>query len=482
MATLRFTLPREIDLFARLIVLLGILICFNSCKLSCEDKIKQHKQAGSKGREQGVLLMQNSVDTNSILELAHVGNQLIVDKLDSTYANSIVPFLEGKCFYKVDTCRCGGRYELWEAPQNTPIDVGTVTNPGGSANRPAGILNFIFKPDVDYKDGFDSIQMQVELSCNIGKEVKIVILDSGVKISSDPARDILTSGNWNGFNIDIPCLSTTNIFGIIGVMASPDYLNEPEDNMGHGTSVNGIIAGRSIPNFVSSGLNLKVSNVAIFDPVSQSGTLMDALCALQYAVRLNPAIINMSWGFAIQLNNTNPLVDSMLVMMKGAFGDIFQANNSILFIAGAGNNGEKFNGDFEFIPATLAQNQTNLISVGSLDSTGNDIAYFSNFISHGSGKVSFYAEGHNIVAPFPSNLGDTPGTGLRIMSGTSYATPLVTRYAAVLSSIGFDGSTIKTKLEDAAIQTNSVFRGMSFNKLPSPNDVNIWLCPLNPDL
>ena len=68
------------------------------------------------------------------------------------------------------------------------------------------------------------------------------------------------------------------------------------------------------------------------------------------------------------------------------------------------------------------------------------------------------------------------------MSGTSYATPLVTRYAAVLSSMGFVGQSIKTELDQVSVSVNSALRSMSIKKLPSPNDVNIWLCPLNPDL
>jgi len=228
---------------------------------------------------------------------------------------------------------------------------------------------------------------------------------------------------------------------------------EPLDYNGHGTAVNAIATGASIPNLYIN-TPFKFVNIAILPSPGKTGNLFDALCGLYYAIEQKPDIINISWGF--KYLKTDSATNQLDIAIEKVFEDCFnRANNDgILIVAGIGNDSLDLNDYQKFYPASLAKNLGNVISVGGLNTTFNDLMQMSNYASDNSNYLTVCVPGENIIALYPTGLNNNR-SGWAQQSGTSFATPLISRIAGLIKSKNGISSPSILKQEIIRLSTNS---------------------------
>ncbi|MDS1346713.1 S8 family serine peptidase [Planktothrix agardhii] len=184
--------------------------------------------------------------------------------------------------------------------------------------------------------------------------------------------------------------------------------NNPMDVDGHGTHVAGTIAGKGNNGVGVTGVawNAKIMPLKFLND-SGSGSLSNAILAINYATAKGVKLTNNSWGGG---GYSQALYDAINTAgQQGA-----------LFIAAAGN--ESNNNDAN--PAYPASyNLSNIISVASTTRT-DGLSWFSNY---GATTVDLGAPGSDIYSAWPNSTYNT-------ISGTSMASPHVTGAAALLWS------------------------------------------------
>jgi subtilisin family serine protease/Ca2+-binding RTX toxin-like protein len=184
--------------------------------------------------------------------------------------------------------------------------------------------------------------------------------------------------------------------------------NNPSDVQGHGTHVSGTIAGKGNNGVGVTGVawNAKIMPVKFLND-SGSGTLSNAILAIDYATAKGVKLTNNSWGGG---GYSQALYDSI-----NAAG-----NAGALFIAAAGNSAQ--NADVNpMYPA--GYNLANIISVASTTRTDA----LSSFSNYGLTSVDLGAPGSDIYSTTPNNTYST-------YNGTSMASPHVAGAAALLWS------------------------------------------------
>ncbi|MCA2961883.1 MAG: S8 family serine peptidase [Silvanigrellales bacterium] len=184
--------------------------------------------------------------------------------------------------------------------------------------------------------------------------------------------------------------------------------NSPMDDNGHGTHVAGTIGAKGNNGKGISGVAWNVSLVGLrFLDGSGSGTLADAIEAIEYATNIGVHVTNNSWGGG-----------GYSRAMKAAIDE--SARKGILFVAAAGNESND-NDEIPSYPASYTS--SNVLSVAALSAQGR-AAGFSNW---GLKSVHLSAPGVGIFSTTPGNTYDT-------LDGTSMAAPHVTGAAALLKA------------------------------------------------
>lgn len=237
-----------------------------------------------------------------------------------------------------------------------------------------------------------------------GQDVKVAVVDSQVDTSHTQLRTRIAinqneiPGNFvdddgNGVVDDID--GATFFSGSTG--GSND----------HGTHVAGIIAADPEQGSLS-GVAPKAQIIpSAFLDGSGSGSLGDAILAMQYAASRGAKIINASWG-------GSGCADSL----ANAFSTL--SRQGILLVVAAGNSGLDIDVN-DFFPASF--NLSHQITVGATDAM-NLMPTWSN---NGFQKVHLTAPGVSIVSTGRNNTYLT-------MDGTSMAAPFVAGAAAALWS------------------------------------------------
>lgn len=228
------------------------------------------------------------------------------------------------------------------------------------------------------------------------KKVVIAVIDTGI----DYNHPDLKNNMWVNVN-EIPGNGIDDdgngyIDDVFGWNAALNNGN-PMDGNDHGTHCAGTIGAEHNNGIGVAGVMNEVSLMAVkFLTDSGSGSLADAVEAIDYATKMNVDIMSNSWGGG---GFSQALEDSI----KAA------RDRGILFVAAAGNEGS--NNDTR--PSYPANYQVeNVISVAS--HTHADA--LSSFSCFGNRTVHVAAPGSNVLSTTPKN-------SYKVFSGTSMATP-----------------------------------------------------------
>ncbi len=266
-----------------------------------------------------------------------------------------------------------------------------VTAPTDSAfKKQWGLLNSNSKGDINALKAWDLTRGS--------KDIKIAVIDTGVDYTHPDLKDQIdinmdekngTAGvddDGNGYVDDI-----------YGYNFSAKTAN-PMDGHGHGTHCAGVIgAAHNGSGIVGVMANVKIIPIKFLSDEG-SGETIDAISAIDYAIKRGANVMSNSWGGGEEEQS-----------LKDA---ITAANDAgITFVAAAGNEYANNDSTGSF-PANY--DVSNVISVGSYASSGGK----SSFSNYGIKSVHVFAPGSNIYSTV--NRG-----GYQSMSGTSMATPHV---------------------------------------------------------
>jgi gliding motility-associated-like protein len=242
-------------------------------------------------------------------------------------------------------------------------------------------------------------------------DVRIAIVDDAVLTTHNDLMNKIwvnpneTAGNGidddgNGYIDDVKGYDVSDSDNVADPPANANI-----NDFTHGTHVAGIAAAETDNGngIASVGFNCSIIPVKCKPDTAFGPALPDAFLGLEYAISINPDIINMSWGGFINSATYNLLCTTA-------------HNQGIVLVAAAGNTGT----EIDLYPASYDY----VISVGSTNL--NDIV--SMLSSYGS-KIDVMAPSVNILSTLAggnNNYGQ--------MSGTSMAAPIVSGICALMKS------------------------------------------------
>lgn len=239
------------------------------------------------------------------------------------------------------------------------------------------------------------------------KNIKVAIIDSGVEYTHPDLQNQIdvnqielngkpgVDDDGNGYIDDI--------YGYNFAAKNGD----PMDGYGHGTLCAGIV-GASHNSVGVAGVMANVSILPVkFLDNNGSGELIDAILAIDYAIKRGANVLSNSWGTG---GKTKALEDAIVAAR----------NAGITFVTAAGNQSsdndttDSYPGNFDI---------DNVISVGAFSSNGK-MSYFSNY---GKKTVHVMAPGEHIFSTY-TNGQYFPE------SGTSMSAPFVAGVVGLMLS------------------------------------------------
>ncbi|HUG89235.1 MAG TPA: S8 family peptidase, partial [Planctomycetaceae bacterium] len=245
-----------------------------------------------------------------------------------------------------------------------------------------------------------------------GGNVIVAVIDTGVDYTHpDLAANMwVNAGEIPGDGID------NDGNGYEDDVHGYDFINrdgDPMDDHNHGTHVAGTIGAVGNNGLGVTGVAWNVQIMALkFLGADGSGSIADAIEALNYAVANGAQISNNSWGFNGQFSQA--LYDAIAHARDAGHLFVAAAGNGDVF--GIGQN----NDSTPFWPASY--DLDNIVSVAAVDHN-DQLAVFSNY---GAASVDLAAPGVSILS---TTRNGTYGTS----SGTSMAAPHVSGVLALLA-------------------------------------------------
>ncbi|HEX3453492.1 MAG TPA: S8 family serine peptidase, partial [Gaiellaceae bacterium] len=238
------------------------------------------------------------------------------------------------------------------------------------------------------------------------ERVTVGLVDTGISIGHPEFQRKLLAG------YDTVDLGVDEAAGLrlVGDSRGDDFT--PEDEVGHGSHVGGVVGatGWELPPGIaglSLMLPLRVLAAAMTKGAARPsgvGAEANINAGFKVAVDLGADVLNLSFGTSEhELDPDGPKPQAQVVAYAERYGCVL--------VAASGNGGV----EERFYPAALPE----VIAVGSMDDEGRRSS-FSSFGDH----VALSAPGERIVS--------AGITGIREGSGTSYAAPFVTGAAALV--------------------------------------------------
>lgn len=264
-------------------------------------------------------------------------------------------------------------------------------------------------------------------------QIKIAVLDTGIDIKHPELRHCLV----DGFDF-VDIINGAEDF--IG-----DYLDfdpDPEDEVGHGTHVAGIIAARGLK--MSPGVvpECKIIPVKVLGAMKKGESRVGAglhdniSTGIKWAVDQGADIINMSLGVR---HVGGGLPHEEVVE--------YARRKGVTIVAATGNDGS----EELYYPGALPY----VIAVGAMDDSIMEVAAFSTF----GRQVDFVAPGSQIYSTYV-------GGKYAFSSGTSHAAPFVTGAAALLKSLALqEGIRIRDKHIKYLLKHSSDKIGTKFKEI-----------------
>ena len=181
----------------------------------------------------------------------------------------------------------------------------------------------------------------------------------------------------------------------------------------HGTHVASIIFGQ--PNSTVSGIapHCRGLIVPIFSDYHRRASQLNLARAIEQAVNAGANIINISGGELTDYGEAEDWLNRAVSLCQ---------NNNVLLVAAAGNDGC----ECLHVPAALPS----VLAAGAMGENGQPL-------DNSNWGENYQTQG--ILALGGNILGAEPGGGTRQLSGTSFATPVVSGVAALLMSLQLQG-------------------------------------------
>ena len=222
--------------------------------------------------------------------------------------------------------------------------------------------------------------------------IRIAVLDTGVNMNHRELAGKLTKP---ADFVNIRGLDTTEFIGDM-----TDHDDIPEDEVGHGTHVSGIIAGKGIDMDEGVCPHCSIMPVRVLATMKSgkkivgAGIIDNINTGIKWAVDNGADIINMSLGIK---HSGGGLPHEDVIK--------YAISKNVTIVAASGNDGSPE----KYYPGALP----GVIAVGAVDNSGN----VTDFSSYGA-EITVVAPGLNIYSSFSNNT-------YSYASGTSQASPFV---------------------------------------------------------
>lgn len=266
------------------------------------------------------------------------------------------------------------------------------------------------------------------------RDVVVAVIDTGVDYTHpDIAPNYWQNPGETGMDADGNDKSTNGIDddgnGYIDDFRGWDFVNndnDPMDDHNHGTHCAGTIGAKGNDGTGVAGVAWDVSIVGVkFLSATGSGSLADAVKAIEYTTSLGVTLTSNSWG-------GGGFSDTMYAAISGA------QEAGVLFVAAAGNSAANNDANPHY-PSSYDHDI--VVAVAATDNT-DGVASFS---CYGLTSVDLGAPGKDILSTTKANT-------YAVYSGTSMATPHVSGVAALIKAAYPDATAaqIKARLMNTA--------------------------------
>lgn len=265
------------------------------------------------------------------------------------------------------------------------------------------------------------------------RDVLVAVIDTGIDYTHpDIAPNYWTNPGETGLDENGNDKQTNGIDddnnGYVDDFRGWDFANndnDPMDDNDHGTHCAGTIGASGNDGIGVSGVNWQVSMVGVkFLTGGGSGSLADAVRAIEYTTSLGVHLSSNSWGGG---GYSQTMADAITAAEDAG----------ILFIAAAGNSSAD-NDQNPHYPSSY-ENE-NIIAVAATDYADT----MANFSCYGATSVDLAAPGVEILSTVAGGRYDS-------LNGTSMATPHVSGVAALIYS-AFPGATA-TEVKNRILNT-----------------------------
>jgi len=289
--------------------------------------------------------------------------------------------------------------------------------------------------------GLTALRANPSTSAFNGSGISVAVIDTGVDYTHTLLSPAIVTKN--GVKIGRDFINDTEEGSKQGAFTFFSADNNPEDVLGHGTHVAGIIAARNPDVGVAQGAGI-IGLKALDD--SGSGSLDDILSALRWvsanADSYNIRVVNMSLGFGFftQLDEFDPFRIAISDLEAQGITVVSAAGNSFAFSDGIRDSSSPG------IASTLNVGATWKDGVNSFTNWGNGaidyttgarrITSFSQRPPAGANTLDneIFAPGAIITSTIPNNGLDpsAPNSLLGDLAGTSMAAPTVAGIVAIM--------------------------------------------------